>query len=71
MITDELIKRTDIEIHDLIHSELKILMYETQRAIDDQIVYGSEQERLEGMLEAYSHIYSEIYRVVLDREEMK
>lgn len=65
MIPDLLLARRDIPGEDLLHSELKNLMYLTQQEIEE--ASGSRRDYLEGMLEAYSNIYRETYRISFAR----
>lgn len=65
MIPEALLSRRDIPGEDLIHGELKSLMYNTQQDIEEAT--GDRRAYLEGMLEAYSIIYKETYRISLAR----
>ena len=65
MIPEALLSRRDIPGEDLIHGELKNLMYNTQQDIEE--ASGDRRAYLEGMLEAYSIIYKETYRISLAR----
>lgn len=65
MIPDLLLARKDIPGEDLLHGELKNLMYLTQQEIEE--ASGSRKDYLEGMLEAYSNIYRETYRISFAR----
>ena len=65
MIPEALLSRRYIPGEDLIHGELKNLMYNTQQDIEEAT--GDRRAYLEGMLEAYSIIYKETYRISLAR----
>jgi hypothetical protein len=65
MISEKLLANREIKDIDLLHGELKSLMYNTQQEIEESI--GIRRAYLEGMLEAYSLIYRETYRISLDR----
>lgn len=65
MIPEALLSRRDIPGEDLLHGELKNLMYNTQQDIEE--ASGDRRAYLEGMLEAYSIIYKETYRISLAR----
>ena len=65
MIPEALLSRRDIPGEDLLHGELKSLMYNTQQEIEEST--GIRRAYLEGMLEAYSLVYRETYRISLDR----
>jgi hypothetical protein len=65
MISEKLLANREIKDIDLLHGELKSLMYNTQQEIEEST--GIRRAYLEGMLEAYSLIYRETYRISLDR----
>jgi hypothetical protein len=69
VISEKAIACLDIEIHDLIHGDLKSRMYDLEELIEgaaelDKAYYN-------GMLDGYTAIYQEIYRVIFAREDIK
>ena len=71
MVNDKAIACLDIEIHDLIHGDLKSRMYDLEVLIAEGSPLELDQAYYNGMLDAYSAIYQEIYRVVFAREDIK
>lgn len=71
MISEKAIACLDIEIHDLIHGELKSRMYDLEVLIAEGSPLELDDAHYRGMLEAYAAIYEEIYRVIFAREDIK
>jgi hypothetical protein len=69
MINNELITDTEIPLLDLIYGEMKNRMYSTQCAIDDGNGADSNFHYLEGLLDAYGFVYTEIDRIMNIRGE--
>lgn len=72
MISNDLI-HTDISTLQLIYGEMKNRMYETQCAMEDEeqrgLREGFQREYLEGLMDAYGFVYSEIDRIMNARGE--
>jgi len=69
MINNELITDTEIPLLDLIYGEMKNRMYATQCALDDADGADSNFHYLEGLLDAYGFVYTEIDRIMNLRGE--
>ena len=69
MINNELITDTEIPLLDLIYGEMKNRMYSTQCALDDADGADSNFHYLEGLLDAYGFVYTEIDRIMNIRGE--
>jgi len=64
MINNDLIQHTDIPTLDLIYGELKNRLYQAQCALDEADGADKNFHYLEGLLDAYSFVYTEIDRVM-------
>lgn len=71
MINEKAIADMDIEIHDLIHGDLKSRMYDLEILIAEGSPSELDDAYYKGMLEAYSIMYEEIYRLIFKREDIK
>jgi hypothetical protein len=69
MINNDLILNTDISTLSLIYGDMKTRMYETQCALEEADGADSNFHYLEGLLDAYSVVYTEIDRVMSLRGE--
>jgi hypothetical protein len=64
MIKDDLVIKTDIPLLDLIYGEMKSRMYDTQCALEEADGADSNLHYLEGLLDAYGFVYTEIDRIM-------
>lgn len=69
MINNELITGTDITTLNLIYGEMKNRMYQAQCALEGGDGADSNYHYLEGLLDAYGFVYTEIDRVMNIRGE--
>ena len=69
MIDNALITKTDIPLLDLIYGEMKERMYQAQCAMDNADGADSNYHYLEGLLDAYGYVYTEIDRITNLRGE--
>jgi len=69
MISNDLITGTDITTLNLIYGEMKNRMYQAQCALEDGDGADSNYHYLEGLLDAYCFVYTEIDRVMHIRGE--
>ena len=69
MINNELITGTDITTLNLIYGEMKNRMYQAQCALEEGDGADSNYQYLEGLLDAYGFVYTEIDRVMNIRGE--
>ena len=69
MINNELITGTDITTLNLIYGEMKNRMYQAQCALEGEDGADSNYHYLEGLLDAYGFVYTEIDRVMNIRGE--
>ena len=64
MINNDLVLHTDIPLLDLIYGEMKNRMYDAQCALEEADGADSNFHYLEGLLDAYGYVYTEIDRVI-------
>jgi len=69
MIDNKLITGTDITTLNLIYGEMKNRMYQAQCALEEGDGADSNYHYLEGLLDAYGFVYTEIDRVMHIRGE--
>jgi hypothetical protein len=69
VINNDLITNTDISTLALIYGEMKNRMYQVQCALDDGDGADSNYHYLEGLLDGYGFVYTEIDRVMHMRGE--
>ena len=68
MIKNDLVTKTDIPLLDLIYGEMKNRMYETECALHETHEQHV-QDYLEGVMDAYVFVYTEIDRIMNLRGE--
>jgi hypothetical protein len=64
MIKNDLVTKTDIPLLDLIYGEMKNRMYEAETALNNADGADSNFHYLEGLLDAYCFVYTEIDRIM-------
>jgi hypothetical protein len=69
MINNDLILNTDISTLNLIYGEMKNRMYQAQCALEIADGADPNYHYLEGLLDAYGFVYTEIDRVMHMRGE--
>ena len=67
MIPEALLKKHEIPEIDLLHGELKRLIYEIELRIERSKRASIERAYLVGMREAYLRVYQETYRISFAR----
>ena len=69
MINNDLITNTNISTLNLIYGEMKNRMYQAQCAIEDLSEDSIQAQYMEGLLDAYGFVYTEIDRIMNLRGE--
>ena len=64
MISNDLVLGTPIPLLDLIYGEMKIRMYQAQCALEDLSEDSIQAQYMEGLLDAYGFVYTEIDRIM-------
>ena len=68
MITKKLLE-SDISALDLMHGELKNLMYQTECALKDSDGADPNYHYIEGLLDAYANLYEITYQLSFREQE--